>query len=115
MEAEVLDRVFEAWVREWSLATATRIDACDCRHVWFWDGQAHVDPAKEANAQEKRLKNMTTTLAAEYARQGKDWETELRQVAKERALMRDLGIGDEAAEEKDNDSENENEGGEDGE
>ena len=115
MEAEVLDRVFEAWVREWSLATATRIDACDCRHVWFWDGQAHVDPAKEANAQEKRLKNMTTTLAAEYARQGKDWETELRQVAKERALMRELGIGEEAEDAQDSDSENENEGGEDGE
>ena len=94
MEAEILDRVFEVWMREWSLATATQLDSCDCRHVWFWDGQEHVDPAKEANAQEKRLLNKTTTLAAEYARQGKDWETELRQIAKERTLMKELGIDD---------------------
>ena len=62
--------------------------------MWFWDGHEHVDPSKEATAQEKRLNNRTTTLASEYARQGKDWETELRQIAKERRLMKDLGIDD---------------------
>ena len=111
MEAEILDRVFEAWMREWSLATATQLDSCDCRHVWFWDGQEHVDPAKEANAQEKRLLNKTTTLAAEYARQGKDWETELRQIAKERTLMKELGIDDVPTAGKDSQNE---EGEEDG-
>ena len=52
----------------------------------------HVDPAKEANAQETRLKNHTTTLASEYAKEGKDWETELRQRAKEVALMKELDL-----------------------
>jgi len=33
------------------------------------------------------------TLAVEYARQGKDWETELRQRAKEVTLMKELGLG----------------------
>ena len=109
-EAEVLDRVFDKWMREWTLATASAVDPCDCRHVWFWDGQEHVDPAKEATAQEKRLASKTTTLAAEYARQGKDWETELRQIAKERKLMRELGIDDPAREnESDEDFENEGE------
>jgi len=61
-------------------------------HQWFWDGHEHVDPAKEANAQATRLASNTTTLAAEYARQGKDWETELRQRAKEVALMKELGL-----------------------
>ena len=57
-----------------------------------------MDPAKEANAQATRLASNTTTYAAEYARQGKDWETELRQRAKETALMRQLGLlGDRAA------------------
>jgi capsid protein len=51
-----------------------------------------VDPAKEATAQATRLASHTTTLAAEYARQGKDWETELRQRAKEVALMKELGL-----------------------
>ena len=59
---------------------------------WFFDGTEHVDPAKEANAQATRLTSHTTTLAAEYARQGKDWETELRQRAKETKLMNQLGL-----------------------
>ncbi len=61
-------------------------------HQWFWDGHGHVDPQKEANAQTQRLASHTTTLAMEYARQGKDWETELRQRAKEVALMKELGL-----------------------
>jgi capsid protein len=51
-----------------------------------------VDPQKEAAAQAQRLASNTTTLATEYARQGKDWETELRQRAKEVALMKELGL-----------------------
>jgi capsid protein len=51
-----------------------------------------VDPAKEANAQATRLTSHTTTLAYEYARQGKDWEAELRQRAKEHQLMLELGL-----------------------
>ena len=109
MEAEVLDRVLETWMREWALATASDVDLCDCRHVWFWDGQEHVDPAKEAAAQQKRLESHTTNLAIEYAKQGRDWEVELRQIAKEKALKEQLGIGDEKK-----DSQDENEGGEDG-
>lgn len=51
-----------------------------------------VDPAKEANAQKIRLANHTTTLAHEYARQGRDWEAELKQRAKEISLMHELGL-----------------------
>lgn len=61
-------------------------------HAWFWDGQEHVDPAKEATVQATRLTNHTTTLAHEYARQGRDWEDALRQRAKEVALMAELGL-----------------------
>ena len=61
-------------------------------HQWFRGGREHVDPLKEANAQATRLSSHTTTLAHEYARQGKDWETELRQRAKEVALMTELGL-----------------------
>ena len=63
--------------------------------MWFWDGQEHVDPQKEANAQQVRLQSRTTSLAAEYARQGKDWETELEQIAKEQKKMKELGIAPE--------------------
>ena len=69
-----------------------RIRGAEFPHQWFWDGAEHVDPAKEANAQATRLDNMTTNLANEYARQGKDWETELKQIAKERELLNELGL-----------------------
>jgi lambda family phage portal protein len=94
----VLDRVLRAWLDEailvsdflprWMRMAAFR----DLGHQWFWDGQEHVDPAKEATAQATRLTSYTTNLAYEYARQGRDWESEIRQRAKELALMEELGL-----------------------
>ena len=91
MERIVLDRIFSAWFREYQLAKSI-FDDVELRHTWFWDGTEHVDPAKEASAQQTRLTSLTTSLAAEYARQGKDWEVELRQIAKERKFLNELGI-----------------------
>jgi len=90
----VLDRVLDAWLAEAVLLTDFRFlrGVASLPHQWFWDGTEHVDPAKEASAQEKRLKNNTTTLADEYAKQGKDWEVQLRQRAKEKQLMEELGL-----------------------
>ncbi|MCC7489968.1 MAG: phage portal protein, partial [Gammaproteobacteria bacterium] len=97
LEAVVLDRILAAWMAEAVLAEGLlpqrlRMVGARFPHQWFWDGHEHVDPAKEASAQATRLTSHTTTLAAEYARQGKDWETELRQRAKEAALMKELGL-----------------------
>jgi capsid protein len=58
----------------------------------MWDGAEHVDPMREAKAQATRLNSLTTTLAPEYAKQGKDWEVELRQAAQERKLLITLGL-----------------------
>ncbi len=92
LESVVLDRILEAWTTEAVKAYPELLGATQWPHQWFWDGHEHVDPAKEANAQATRLASNTTTLATEYARQGKDWETELRQRAKEVALMKKLGL-----------------------
>ena len=100
-----LDRLLAAFLREAVLISGflplrvrTLVASNDSRglppHQWFWDGQSEVDPLKEASAQARRLASNTTTLAYEYARQGRDWEAELRQRAKELALMRDLGLTD---------------------
>ncbi|NLX54420.1 MAG: phage portal protein [Planctomycetaceae bacterium] len=99
----VLDRVLRAWLDEavlisdflplWMRTVAFR----DLPHQFFWDGMEHVDPAKEASAQATRLASHTTTLAYEYARQGRDWESELRQRGKELALMKQLGLAAEAS------------------
>jgi len=89
-ESEVLNRIFETWFREYSLTVMQAVPAE--RHLWFWDGAEAVDPAKTATAQEKRLANNTTTLAAECAKEGRDYLSVLRQRAKEINLMRKLGI-----------------------
>ena len=98
-DAVILDRIFAAWMGEAELLTEFSFlrGMGEPAHQWFWDGTEHVDPAKEATAQEKRLANNTTTLATEYARQGKDWETELRQRAKEKQLMAELGLAESEA------------------
>ena len=109
-ERNVLDRIFSAWIREWELANSRRPSEEDGEpydHEWFWDGFMHVDPTKEAQAQSIRLANGTTTLADEYAKMGYDYDTKLRQRAKELELMRSLGItqegvGAKASAEEDN-------------
>ena len=102
LECLVLDRLFDAWLDEAVLVEgllpqSMRMTDAVRTHQWFWDGNEHVDPAKEANAQATRLSSRTTSLAREYAKQGLDWEAELRQIAKERAFMRELGISEEDA------------------
>ncbi|GAB6188141.1 phage portal protein [Thermopirellula anaerolimosa] len=96
LEAVVLDRVLAGWLDEAVLIPDLWPEDLgpmpEWPHQWFWDGQEHVDPAKEATAQATRLASHTTTLAYEYARQGRDWEEALRQRAKELALMRELGL-----------------------
>jgi capsid protein len=96
LESVVLDRILATWFDEAAVVPdflpAGLGLIADWPHQWFWDGNEHVDPAKEATAQATRLANHTTTLADEYARRGLDWETQLRQRAKEVALMNELGL-----------------------
>ncbi len=94
IETVVLDRLLAAWFDEAALLPGflPKGRIADYLNSWFWDGKPHVDPAKEANAQSTRLSSFTTTLADEYARNGQDWETQLRQRAKEQQLMQELGL-----------------------
>jgi lambda family phage portal protein len=96
LECAVLDRILAAWFDEAALIPGLLPAGlgliADWPHQWFWDGHEHVDPTKEASAQATRLGNHTTTLAHEYAKQGRDWEEALRQRAKELALMQELGL-----------------------
>ena len=91
-EDEVLNPILDQWLREWSLANNVFFEEEYLPRTWFWDGFMHVDPSKEANGQMMRLQNFTTTLAAECAREGRDYMSVLRQRAKELRLMKELGI-----------------------
>jgi capsid protein len=96
LERAWLDRIFREWLDEALLVPgmipAGLPPASEWNWAWVWDGREGVDPNKEANATETKLATLTTSLAAEYARQGKQWDVELRQIAAERELMAELGL-----------------------
>jgi len=86
------DWLDEAWLIPGYLPPAFRRTVKDWVPNWRWREPEHVDRSKEATGQQTELANHTTTLQREYARRGLDWETELRQRAREIELMKELGI-----------------------
>lgn len=97
LESIVLDPLLDAWLTlafdpSDGLPMAKRVPE-EFPHNWYWPliGE-HADPYKVANGQVTRLNANLTTLRREYAREGFDWETEVRQIAKERELLKELGI-----------------------
>jgi capsid protein len=101
IERVVLAKILRLWLREASVAydaMPASLFSETPEVAWFWDGQEHVDPVKEAQAQQIRLQNHTTTLAHEYARMGRDWQEALRQRARELQMMRELGLLDNGGE-----------------
>lgn len=95
LERLMLDKTLRMWLDEATLLGMVPRGlppVAEWQWAWVWDGKEHVDPSKEANATETRLRTHTTTLAAEYAKAGKNWEAELRQRAAEVALMKELGL-----------------------
>jgi capsid protein len=92
-----LNPLVKLWLYEASLISGyldgqEQLDTVDGLIDWYWTGAEHVDPLKEANAQDVHIKNNSTTYAAEYAKQGKDWLQEFEQIAREKETMKKLGI-----------------------
>jgi capsid protein len=81
----ILDRVYTEWLAEYStrhsMTDADRAEVAG--HAWYFAGRGHVDPNKEASADDTRLKNGTLTHAAYYAKQGKDSKRERTQRIRE--------------------------------
>lgn len=102
LESAILDRILLAWLAELFALVATgeadrRLVASLepgrlPRHRWDWDGFKHVDPQKEAIAQQQRLANGTTTLELECAEDGNDWREIADQRAEERDYFRSLDL-----------------------
>lgn len=67
--------------------------AVEVDHDWMWDGGEHVDPVKEANAQNIRLnQSRVTSMQEECAREGKDYAKVMRQQAREYRMRKKLGL-----------------------
>lgn len=96
----MFDRILERWLAEAMRISQllpipigiARREMFHVKHDWLYDGHEHVDPIREAKAQDIRLKNLTTSLTSEYAAQGKQVEMELEKIARERRLLEKLGL-----------------------
>ena len=81
----ILDRIYAAWLAEYAAISGlppAQIDAIR-DHEWHFSGRGHVDPNKEANADQSRLSNGTLTRSRYWAKHGADWKREDAQWIKE--------------------------------
>lgn len=92
--------VYELWLEE--AINSGKIEAEDfytnraawSRCKWIGPGRGWVDPVKEAQASQIRMEAGLSTLEDECAMQGLDWEDVLEQRAREKAKIKELGLGD---------------------
>lgn len=101
-----LQPIYELWMEE--AVNAGRVDAPDYydnryayhRARWIFAGRGWVDPVKEADAAGIRMNYGLSTLEAECAEQGLDYEEVMEQRSYERAKMRELGLDTESVAER---------------
>lgn len=95
-EIDALDPTLALWWEEASkvgvLPSGMRGLREPPKHTWGWDGDEHIDPLKEATAQEKRLATGTSTYADEFGATGQDWEDQFEQQAREMKKRQELGL-----------------------
>lgn len=66
--------------------------AAYCRAKWIGPGKGSIDPLKEGKAKELNMDMGTLTFEDACAEDGKDWEENLEQIAREKQRMEQLGI-----------------------
>lgn len=94
IETDMLDRLVDNLARELRIMEVlTRREAPDdVVYEWTWAGRPHVDPSKEAKAEELELVNCTLTIKEALARKGKDYESVLEQLKAEIAEFKAAGL-----------------------
>lgn len=78
LSVKILDRVFFKWLEEYAIGSNidARTLAALHRTEWLFTERGNADVMKDASADNTRLGNGTTTLAALYAKDGRDWKRE---------------------------------------
>jgi lambda family phage portal protein len=99
LESEALDRIFAEWLAEAARTTdlipggmAGLDREGGWPHCWLWQALAHVDPQKEANAQETLLRNGMTTFSDECQAAGADPEQQVQIMAADLELFKKYGL-----------------------
>lgn len=99
LETIALDRIVLAWLEEAMLIPGIIPSGlppfAEWTHQWFWNGREHIDPTKDATAQQTRIATGVSNLAIECANEGRDWEVVRRQRARELDLDKELNIPNE--------------------
>jgi lambda family phage portal protein len=62
------------------------------RYQWTWPSRPHVDPSKEATAEETALGTRTLTLTDALAARGRDLETHVAMLQREQQVFADAGL-----------------------
>ena len=62
------------------------------RKSWMWDGFKHVDPSKEASANDIGLKNGAYTLEELVSERGKDWSAHEDQLRRQAEFFKSIGL-----------------------
>jgi len=92
VEIITADRLLREFIRVGQMLGV--IPALEVRplHGWMWRGRPHANPVDDANAAHTRVSTGLGTLAEEFARKGLDWEEQLQQMAREKAISEKLGL-----------------------
>lgn len=95
---KVLRRVFRAWLEEATLIEGLlpqplrMVGAVMPRATWIWSSRGHVDPVKEATAQDLRLANHTTSYTDECGIIGKVFRKVVKQKARDVGFLARYGL-----------------------
>jgi capsid protein len=93
LENRIVDPTVGLFLREFLLTQGMSPDAADAiTWEYTWDGMAHVDPVKDAAADDINIKNNTDTMADVCARRGKNWRRVIAQRGKEKKAMETAGL-----------------------
>lgn len=98
LEDIILDRLLARWFDEalripgYLPARTEAVLRRSPPHLWMWKKRPHVDVAKEANAQETRLRSGVTTLSMELADEAIDFEDHAEELLREIEWYRQHGL-----------------------
>lgn len=95
LNAVVLLPIFLAWLDEAIMVPGyipKWITPANVVAEWFYDVRPHVDPSKEASADETGLRTHSTTYQEIYGKKGQYWKDRLRQRGREVGFLKELGL-----------------------